>query len=341
MKDSVEYEMLQLFEMTPDLVCITGKDGFFRKVNPAVISTLGYSESELLSKPVAGFIHPEDRDRTAGVREKLLQGSALLNFQNRYCTKNGEVVWLEWTSIYIPEKEVVFAIAKDITSGKLLEKNVEQQYLKFKGLANHFKLSMEKDRQNVALELHEQLAQLATVIKLDVELLKGSFVGTGKTVPDRLEHAYATTEELLETIRRISFDVSPNMLDEIGLEEAMRWHCKEFSKLNGISCNYVSIDLPQDIDGELQLDVFRICQERLNLLTKHTKASAVAIRLEQIAGFLRITIADDTNEREEDILHSLNSILKRVSSAEGQLLVKQGEQTIVEVLLPLSTKSKL
>lgn len=81
-------------------------------------------------------MHPEDREPTAYHRTKLLEGTALINFENRYVSKNGKVIWLHWTSTYIPDKEVVFAIAKDVTQKKI-EKEIEENYKKFKRLATH------------------------------------------------------------------------------------------------------------------------------------------------------------------------------------------------------------
>ena len=83
LKDS-KLEMFEFFEMTPDLVCIAGKDGYFKKINPAVIQKLGYTEEELFSRPISSFIYEEDKDITRRVRTHLLNGRTLLNFQNRY-----------------------------------------------------------------------------------------------------------------------------------------------------------------------------------------------------------------------------------------------------------------
>src|SRR5450432_2255044 len=141
-----EFEMFAFFEMTPDLVCIAGKDGFFKKVNPAVVDKLGYTEQELYIRPVSSFIYPDDKDHTSENTTKLLAGNALLNFVNRYVTKTGKIVWLEWTSIYNSEKEIVFAIAKDVSARKQTEAAIEEKYRKFKNLAAHFKSSIEKDR---------------------------------------------------------------------------------------------------------------------------------------------------------------------------------------------------
>ena len=113
------YELF--FDLSPDLFCIAGFDGYFKRINPAVVKTLGYSEEELFSRPVNDFVHPEDQKSTAEVREQLYRSNPLYYFENRYLTKSGEVVWLHWTSMPIEEEKVVFAIAKNITHKKKQE----------------------------------------------------------------------------------------------------------------------------------------------------------------------------------------------------------------------------
>lgn len=102
-------------------MCIAGFDGYFKKVNPAVQRVLGYSYEELYSIPIQNFIHPEDKLTTASVRSALLKAIPLINFENRYVTKSGEIVWLSWTSQSVIDSQIVFAIAKNITQKKELE----------------------------------------------------------------------------------------------------------------------------------------------------------------------------------------------------------------------------
>lgn len=116
-----EFNYALFFDLTPDLLCIAGFDGFFKKVNPAVTQVLGYSFEELYSRPINEFVHPEDRSTTSQVRDQLHKSKPLLNFENRYLTKNGEIVWLSWTSMPVEDQQVVFAIAKNITHKKRLE----------------------------------------------------------------------------------------------------------------------------------------------------------------------------------------------------------------------------
>ena len=109
------------FDLTPDLLCIAGYDGYFKKINPAVSKVLGYSMDELYARPINDFVYEDDKDVTEKVREDLRHVKPLYNFENRYVTKSGKIVWLTWTSFPIDKDRVIFAIAKDITHKKKLE----------------------------------------------------------------------------------------------------------------------------------------------------------------------------------------------------------------------------
>src|SRR6185437_10375114 len=117
------FNLEHFFEMSPDLLCVAGFDGYFKKINPTVSKTLGYTNEELFSRPIDSFVHIEDRDLTSKKREDIIKDTPLLNFENRYVTKNGDIVWLSWTSMPIKSEKVVFAIAKNITHKKKLEED--------------------------------------------------------------------------------------------------------------------------------------------------------------------------------------------------------------------------
>jgi PAS domain S-box-containing protein len=116
-----QFNLDLFFELSPALLCIAGYDGFFKRINPTVSKTLGYTDEELFSKPINDFVYPEDRNMTAGYRDDLKHNKPRMNFENRYVTKTGEIVWLSWTSIPISNQELVFAIAKNITHLRRLE----------------------------------------------------------------------------------------------------------------------------------------------------------------------------------------------------------------------------
>lgn len=116
-----DYRLGHFFDLSPDLLCIAGFDGYFKKINPAVSKLLEYTNEELLALPINEFVFHEDKDITSKVRTELKRNKPLLNFENRYVTKSGEIVWLSWTSMPIESEQMVFAIAKNITHKKKLE----------------------------------------------------------------------------------------------------------------------------------------------------------------------------------------------------------------------------
>ncbi|WP_316771483.1 helix-turn-helix domain-containing protein [Pedobacter frigiditerrae] len=121
LSSKVTFDLEYFFEVTPDLLCIAGFDGYFKKINPAVAKTLGYTDEELFAVPIGSFIHPDDQHLTSLKRVALIEGKSLLNFENRYISKDGAIIWLSWTSVPIMRDSLVFAIAKDITYRKHLE----------------------------------------------------------------------------------------------------------------------------------------------------------------------------------------------------------------------------
>ncbi len=121
------YKFEHFFELSPDLMCIAGFDGYFKWVNPAVSNLLGYTNEELFSQPINTFIYSEDRIITSHFRERLKTNNPLLNFENRYVTKTGDVVWLHWTSMPAINEQLVYAVAKDITHRKKVEEVRNQQ----------------------------------------------------------------------------------------------------------------------------------------------------------------------------------------------------------------------
>lgn len=287
------FELSAYFEITPDLVCIASKEGYFKKVNPAVINLLEYTEEELFARPINTFIYQEDKAETQRTREELLKGEMLLNFTNRYITKSGKIVWLEWTSIYFAENQIVFAIAKNITKRKIIENEIEEKYNKFKSLATHFKKSIEKDRKFLAYELHEELAQLASAVKMELDMIPISVANLTEAARSKIEHAGMMAELLMKTIQRISFSISPAMLDEFGLNATLEWLCKEFAVLNGIPCFFESDYDDHGLSHEIKTDFFRICQESLTNAMYHAQASNVYISIKEIDNKIILCIADD------------------------------------------------
>ena len=115
-----EREVEDIFDLSLDLLCVGGLDGYFKRVNPAFERTLGYSAAELLSRPFLDFVHPDDREATQRALSVLGDGRKVLYFENRYVRADGAVRWLQWNTRPMPEKGLVYAAARDVTDNRLL-----------------------------------------------------------------------------------------------------------------------------------------------------------------------------------------------------------------------------
>lgn len=120
-RKQAELDLKQLFEFVPDIVCIAGSDGYFKKVNPMLTEVLGYTEAELLGKPVLAFVHPQDIAATEQSLKTLALGERINYFENRYVTKDGGIRWIAWTSTEPSNDGLVISVGRDITEKKELE----------------------------------------------------------------------------------------------------------------------------------------------------------------------------------------------------------------------------
>ncbi|MEO9004250.1 MAG: PAS domain S-box protein [Ginsengibacter sp.] len=338
--------LFSFFEMTPDLLCVVNKEGFLIKINDAVVEKLGYTRKELFAKPVSTFIWPEDRELTLSKRESLFNGSELINFDNRYITKDGNIVWLRWTSFYIPDLEIICAIAKDITDRKNKELEIEEKYKKFRALSDHFKSKIEKDRKTFSIELHEELAQLASVVLMDLHTIKKNIPDLSEFLKSRIEHASTISKLMIQNIRKIAFEMSPYMLDQFGLDETLKWLCNDFSHLNQISCDFESEYDEKLLTHEIKMDFFRICQESLSNVINHASARSVKISIKAEQDALQLSITDDGIgfDVEKQLQTSgLTNIRERVESINGKLIIqsKLHEGTSISITIPRPVSATL
>ncbi|RYY66860.1 MAG: PAS domain S-box protein [Chitinophagaceae bacterium] len=323
--EQIHLHLSDYFAASPDLVCIASKEGYFKKVNDTVVRLLGYSREELFARPIASFILEEDKANTHATRQKLLQGETLINFSNRYMAKSGSILWLEWTSIYFPENEVVLGIAKNITERKTKEKLVEDNYNRFKELASHFKTSIEKDRKSLAHGLHEELAQLATSAKMELDIIPIILPDLPEIALNKIGQAAEKTKLLIQEIQRLSFAISPALLSDFGLTATLQWLSKEFTRMHNIPCSFTSAFEEQNLSSEIKTDFFRICQEALSNVMLHAAPGNVDIYIYETDQHITLSILDDGRGFNSDAMPAsggLKNIKERASSINGNLEVQ-------------------
>jgi diguanylate cyclase (GGDEF)-like protein/PAS domain S-box-containing protein len=148
---ALEAESARHFNLSLDMICTAGFDGCFKSVNPAFEQILGYPPEELIGRPFLDFVHPDDREKTEREAASLADGTKTVQFQNRYFAKDGEVHWLEWTSIPLQDEGMIYGVARDVTDRKALEQELER-------LSQHDSLTGLFNRRRFEEELRRQLA---------------------------------------------------------------------------------------------------------------------------------------------------------------------------------------
>ena len=233
-----EEEFKRIFDLSVDMICIADpKSYFFMKINPAFAKTLGFSDKELLSKPVFDFIHPDDRTKTLEVIEqKLSQGIPLINFENRYICKDGSYKWLMWTSKSDLELGRTYSIARDITDRKQMEEALLQSEkmkamgIMTAGVAHEF---------NNILAVISSNAQLLEEVNRDNKELTDSLrticrvTEDGAEIVDRM-YDFTNVRKDLSHYRNVDMN---DMINQVIGFTMPRW--KEMAHANGITYQIV------------------------------------------------------------------------------------------------------
>jgi PAS domain S-box-containing protein len=119
-----EEERDRFFNVSTDMLCVAGSDGYYKRLNPAWEKTLGFTAEELMSKPYIEFVHPEDRENTYSVASELEEGRPTLTFDNRYLCKDGSYKWLSWKATPVDEQQLIYAVAHNVTHRKAYEQSL-------------------------------------------------------------------------------------------------------------------------------------------------------------------------------------------------------------------------
>ncbi|WP_413166756.1 EAL domain-containing protein [Capilliphycus salinus ALCB114379] len=175
--------LYRLFMLSPDLVAIEGFDGYFKQVNPAFETTLGYTSEELLTTPWIEFVHPEDRTATLLAFEQLLNQKSIINFENRYRCQDNSYKWLSWTAIPDRENHLIYGIARDITPQKQTETQLRSRMSQQAAVAQLGQFALEKNLDVEETSWLDQLFQQS--VRIVAEILEVKYSKILQLIPEQ------------------------------------------------------------------------------------------------------------------------------------------------------------
>lgn len=301
-----EEELENIFNLSPDMVAVFTTEGRLLKVNPSWKKVLGYTQKELLGMNWTKLVHPDDVDKTNKEVEKQLKGSSVVNFVNRYKCKDGSFKTLEWQASFSQEG-IVHATARDITERKKAEEKLEISQKKLHKLAAHLQTVREEERTLVAHELHDEIGQALSALKMDIFMLEKKLPKDQKDIAEQLKKTNDLLDQTIETTRKIYSELRPTLLEHFSIKEVLEDQLNNFKKSNNLSGD-ADIDLEGiELEEKDAISLFRIVQEALNNVKWHSQAKTVKIRLKKKKNQLELIIADNGIGIKEDDLVKSNS----------------------------------
>ncbi|MBI2882762.1 MAG: response regulator [Candidatus Methylomirabilis oxyfera] len=220
--------------------------------------------------------------------------------------------------------------------------DLETAYQKFYHLSAHLQELREEERKRIAGELHDELGGLLTTMKIEF-LTTLHRLGDYQGALTELKESLTTLiDRGIDAVQRISADLRPHILDQLGLIPAIEWHLKEFQKRTGIQCHWVLCEGEIPLEKDRALAVFRIVQEALTNVARHAQASRVTVEVSRNEGAMTLKVEDNGvgfNEEKANDPHSfgLIGIQERVLYVKGQVTIKSVPQkgTTVTATIPL------
>jgi PAS domain S-box-containing protein len=320
--------------------------GRFLEINPALRRILGYDIAELQRYSISEITYPDDRAKDAALFKEVLEGRTdHYEIEKRFYHKNGNIIWalIAVSLVFDLDKKPMYAIAMidDITDRKRNENELRDSRNQLRLLASRIEQIREEERTAIAREIHDELGQNLTGLKMKLSWITKRLSGNQELVEatQRMRDLVDTT---IKDVRRISTNLRPGVLDELGLGAALIWHSKKFEEETGIE-PFVEIDPDVGtVSREVSTALFRIFQESLTNIARHSGATTVNAKLTLSGNTLNLEISDNGSGIEEKALNDPLSIgllgmKERALALHGEVKITRhpGTGTSVIASIPL------
>src|SRR4030042_1868655 len=305
-KRSLEEQILQsevlyrtIVETAHDIIWIRDEEGRFTFANKRAEGVLGYQVSELLGKKAAPFIHPEDLLKTETHFFRISEEGPH-HSEFRFLGKGGKVLVLSVNTASVRGGDRggdgmsgTVSFARDITEEKKTEKALEESEKQLHHLSSLLLTAQETERRRLSRELHDELGGALAVLKLRFNLIERNLHQDQTQLLEECPHSVSYIDQVIENVHRLTKDLSPHVLEDLGLTAALRWLIGNFTRSYGIDVTSNLIEVDHLFPGNGQIIVYRMIQEALNNIGKHSGAKHISVSTENHIGEISFWVEDD------------------------------------------------
>jgi PAS domain S-box-containing protein len=344
-----EEEILMLgnsLKFVNECISITDMENNILFVNESFLNTYGYNASELIGKHISIV---RSRDKSPALVGEILSATNGGGWKGELWNKRKDgsefPVYLSTTVMNDKDNKPfgLIGVATDITDRRKANEEIKEAKRQLEQLYSHLTDVRENERAEISREIHDELGQSLTALKMDLNWIK-DIVGITPIVQKKLDGMLELVSNSIKKVQNISANLRPGILDDLGLSSAIEWYCSEFENRSGIKCHLDLEDI-SGIDLKIQLAYFRILQEGLTNIARHANAKNVNVQLLLFSRHLYLKICDDGIGIGEDKINSKTSlgligIKERLREFNGTLEIKTSlkKGTSLIICVPLLTR---
>ena len=314
-----------------------------------------YSFPISMAPPLSQFVdrvHPDDREAFERFFAELRETDGPTEVFHRIVRPAGDerMLHMRGESERFGDDRILFGTTQDITYAHRMQDRLRRGEKQLRSLTQRLHEAQEEERKRMAREVHDILGQSMTAIRMDIAYLQRHLSDLDPETNDRIAKTLALVEETTQTVRRISHELRPGVLDHFGLAAALEWQSEQFCERSGIACSFREGDNISDLEipSDIQTALFRIFQEALTNVARHAGANTVKTTLDTTGrGELRLVVQDDGCGLSESVDAASSSLgvlnmRERVMPFRGNVEItgESGAGTTVTVLVPLQVNDR-
>ncbi len=318
-------------------------------VNPAYCKFIGYSAEKLKTMDIRDLeISVSDEEVDARIKRMITKGHD--NFETQHITANDEIIDLAVSISIIDyeDKHYVAAFVRDITLQKLTLENLNKSRKEMGELAQHLQEIREEERHYIASEIHDDLGQSLTALKLDTSILLNRLHDADSAIINKLNSMKDLADQTIRTVQKISSELRPGILDDLGLAAAIEWETKKFAERTNIKCQLNLSPTDISFSEKINITVFRLFQETCTNVARHSKATELEIQITEEKSKLFMNIIDNGIGMTKEQFNSPKSfgllgIKERLKNFGGciNFTSEPNSGTKINIIIPLVMKEEL